>query len=197
MGPNTASAMMRAFGIKSKENFAIWFGQIQHESGNFAHGRENLAYSSAGLLNIFRKYYLPYAGLAEKHAYKPELIANHVYCNRMGNGNEASGDGFKYRGGGCLQLTGKANYQAYFKWAGLPIDSDPDIITEPMHYFKSAVWFFDVNGVWKNCSSVSKANITACSKHVNLGNPKAKSNPNGLYERIALTEKIARTIGVA
>lgn len=196
VGPKTADAIMRRFGIKDKACFTHWLAQVQHESANFTAGRENLNYSSDGLLRTFKKYYIGHIGLAEKHARKPELIANYVYANRMGNGDVESGDGYRYRGGGALQLTGKANYLAYFRFAGLPLDTNPDVITEPEHYFKSAVWFFNINNVWKNCGSVDKTCCTMVSKHINMGNPKASGTPIGLFDRLSLTEKIARSLGL-
>ena len=195
MGPNTAKAMMADLNITSKVNFAIWYAQVEHESGHFKAGRENLNYSADALKKLFGKYFKP--GEAEQYARQPEKIANRIYANRMQNGDEASGDGWRYRGAGALQLTGRGNITAYFKSVGLPEDSCPDILLEPKHYFRTAVWFFDTNNVWENCYSTTKECVLACSRHVNLGSPTSKGMPIGFDERLALTNKISQVIGVA
>ena len=197
VGPKTAAAMMADFNIKTKANFAHWFAQIAHESGAFKAARENMNYNEAGLLNIFRKYYLPYPALVKQHSRNPEMIGNWVYRNRMGNGDFASGDGFKYRGGGALQLTGKDNYRAYFEYCGLPPDSDPSLLKDPFHYFNSSVWFFNHNNVWQYCSDVSKSSVLRCSKLINLGNANTVKTPNGFEDRLAWTNKISKQIGIA
>ena len=195
VGKQTAEAIMKDLGIKTKENFAIWYAQVEHESAHFTAGRENLNYSADALKKLFGKYFK--SGEAEKYARQPEKIANRIYANRMQNGDEASGDGWRYRGAASLQLTGKGNITSYFKYVGLPLDSDPNILLEPQHYFRTAIWFFDVNNVWQNCNSVSKECVLACSKHVNLGSPTAKGMPINFDERLALTNKISQVIGVA
>ncbi len=210
-GRKTANKMMEVLGIKTKENFAVWWPQVEHESAHCTAGRENLNYSADGLVKTWpSRFRHRKAGertdinqgsdgkaIAEFYHRDPRKIANRVYANRMGNGNEASGDGWKNRGVGALQLTGKDNIQAYFKWAGLPPHTDPEELLKPEHYFRTAVWFFDVNNVWKNCYSTSKECVIATSKHVNLGNPDAKGNPIGLHERLALTAKTAKIMGIA
>ena len=105
------NAAMKEFGIDTPLRQAMFLAQCAHESGNFSTVEENLHYRAETLLKIFPKYYKTLAE-AMAHAKKPELIANRVYSSRMGNGNEASGDGYRYRGRGLIQLTGNDNYTA-------------------------------------------------------------------------------------
>jgi putative chitinase len=106
---------------------AHFFAQTAHETGEYKLFSENLNYSAAGLQGTFGKYFP--GTLEESYARNPEKIANRVYADRMGNGNEASGDGWKYRGRGALQLTGKANYKAFADYLGKPeIMETPDLV---------------------------------------------------------------------
>lgn len=188
IGKNTAATMMQDLGIQSMTQFCHFIAQIKHESSNFRAGRENLNYSADALKKLFGKYFTQ--GELFHYARHPEAIANRIYGNRMGNGPESSGDGWKYRGTGALQLTGKNNCQAYFKDAGLPLDTDPDILLQPEHYFKTAKWFFDTNKVWQYCTDQSRECIVQTSKKINLGNALAKRDPIGLNERIELTNSL-------
>lgn len=189
MGKKTAAAMMQDLNITDKLFFAHLIGQIAHESGLYRNARENLNYNAAGLLNIFKKYYTP--ELAAKHERKPELIANHVYANRMGNGDEASGDGWKYRGIFGLQLTGKDNIQAFIKYLGLPEDTDPDsLLDDPRNYFLAGLYWFTKNGVDKLCTSTKETCIVAVTRRVNGGT-------NGLDDRIKQTKAMFKALGLA
>ena len=109
-GPGTMKAAMTYYKL-TPTRAAHFFAQTAHETGEYRLFSENLNYSASGLQGIFGKYFP--GTLEESYARNPEKIANRVYADRMGNGNEASGDGWKYRGRGALQLTGKANYQAF------------------------------------------------------------------------------------
>ena len=109
-GPGTLKAAM-AFYKMSPERAAHFFAQTGHETGEFKLFSENLKYSADGLKKVFSKYFPD--DLAKAYAHQPEKIANRVYASRMGNGDEKSGDGWKYRGRGALQLTGKSNYNAF------------------------------------------------------------------------------------
>lgn len=189
MGPQTAKAMMADLGITEKLFFAHMMGQVAHESGGFVHARENLNYSADRLLEIFKKYYTP--ALASQHERKPEKIANHVYANRMGNGDEASGDGWKYRGIFGLQLTGRTNIQDFIKSIGLPEETNPDmLLLDPRNYFLAGKFWFEKNGVDKQCVATSTACITTVSKRVNGGT-------NGLPDRISQTGKVFKALGLA
>lgn len=120
---------------------AHFLAQCAHESGNFQFVRENLNYSPEALLKVFPKYFKDQP-TADKYGRKPEAIANRVYANRIGNGDEASGDGYRYRGRGYIQLTGKANYQAFGQYIGQDIVSNPDSVAT-IYPLESAYWFFD------------------------------------------------------
>lgn len=190
MGPATAKAMMADLGITDKLYFAHMMGQIAHESGLYQHARENLNYGEPGLLNIFGKYYKGKPGLAAKHARHPELIANYVYANRMGNGDEASGDGWKFRGIFGLQLTGKTNIQRFLQYIGKDIETDPDtLLDDPKNYFLAGKFWFEDNGVDKLCKAANDGCILTITKRVNGGT-------NGLDDRKVQTHKMFRAVGL-
>jgi putative chitinase len=155
------------------ERAAHFFGQTAHETGNFKTFTENLNYSADGLKRIFSKYFP--GNLADLYARQPEKIANRVYASRMGNGDEKSGDGWKYRGRGALQLTGKDNYIAFanfLKKEGLT-DQDimlkPDLVTTDFS-FESALFFFNRNKLWDIADKgVDKDTILAITKRINGG----------------------------
>jgi putative chitinase len=186
IGKQTVEVMMKVLGITSKIAFAHFIAQIQHESGNFSAGRENLNYSADALLKLFGKYFKGAA--VRNYARQPEAIANRIYANRMGNGDEASGDGWWYRGTAGLQLTGKSNIQLYLKSVGLPLDTDPNVLLTGNHYFSTGKWFFDKNNIWKYCVKGNQA-ILDVSRIINLGSVTSKGQPIGLAERISLTNK--------
>jgi putative chitinase len=119
-------------------------------------------------MGIFGKYF-PTLALAEQYARKPEKIASRVYGGRMGNGAEATGEGFKYRGRGYIQLTGKANYMAFDKFVPEDITSNPDLVATKFPLM-SAAWFFDTNKLWGICDrGADDATVTAVTKRVNGG----------------------------
>ena len=192
LGKNTAAVMMKELDIATSKQFAMFISQIQHESANFTAGRENLNYGVKALKEKFGKYFKDVR--AEDYARKPEKIANRIYANRMGNGNEASGDGWLYRGGAGLQITGKNNYVAYFKSRGLPANTCPDVITQPEHYFAAGKWFFDINDIWQHCSIIIPTNILTVSRIINIGNADTDAIPNGFEDRFDLTIKNAKAI---
>lgn len=167
-GPGTLKAAM-AYYKMSPERAAHFFAQTSHESGNFKAFSENLNYGAAGLTGIFKKYF-PTQEKALLYERKPEKIANLVYASRMGNGDEASGDGWKFRGRGALQLTGKSNYQALAEYLKRPeIITNPDLVGDELA-FESAIFFFDKNKLWDICDKgVTKDTILALTKRINGG----------------------------
>jgi putative chitinase len=185
-GPGTMKAAM-AFYKMSPVRAAHFFAQTAHESGNFKAFSENLNYSADGLTKIFGKYFD--AASAAKAARNPEKIANRVYANRMGNGNEASGDGWKYRGRGALQLTGKDNYKAFADYLKKPeIMDNPDLVATE-YSFESAIFFFEKNKLWDICDKgVNDAAILALTKRINGGT-------HGLDDRKEKTKKFAAMVG--
>lgn len=185
-GPGTLKAAM-AFYKMSPVRAAHFFAQTAHESGNFKAFSENLNYSADGLQKIFGKYFD--AAAAAKAARNPEKIANRVYANRMGNGNEASGDGWKYRGRGALQLTGKDNYKAFADYLKKPeIMDNPDLVATE-YSFESAIFFFEKNKLWAICDQgINDAAITSLTKRINGGT-------HGLDDRKEKTKKFATMVG--
>lgn len=179
-GPGTMKAAM-AFYKLTPVRAAHFFGQTAHETGDFKLFLENLNYSANGLKKIFGKYFT--ASTALSYARNPEKIANKVYGNRMGNLDESSGDGYKFRGRGALQLTGKSNYEAFAKYLGKPeIMDKPDVVANE-YAFESAMFFFDKNNLWNICDGgVNDATILKLTKRINGGT-------NGLAHRTELTNK--------
>ena len=160
--------------ILSRMRLAHFLAQIAHESGNFKFVRENLNYSAAGLKKTFGKYFTPQELL--KYANKPDKIANRVYANRMGNGDEVSGDGYRYRGRGYLQLTGKDNYSKFEKYIGEDILNNPDLVATK-YPLMSAAFFFDKNNLWKICDKGTSGDVVKeLTKRINGG-------LNGLEDR--------------
>jgi putative chitinase len=179
-GPKTMKAAMEFYKL-SAVRAAHFFGQTSHETGEFKTFSENLNYSAAGLKKIFKKYFNDLTALA--YARNPEKIANKVYGNRMGNGNEASGDGWKFRGRGALQLTGKSNYEAFAKYLGKPEIMDKPEMVADEYAFESAMFFFDKNKLWDICDrGVNEDSMLKLTKRINGGT-------NGLAHRKALTIK--------
>lgn len=160
--------VMEKFGINSPLRLSHFLSQCAHESGNFKFVRENLNYSAAGLRKIFPKYF-PTLEAANKYARQPEKIANKVYGNRMGNGDEASGDGFKFRGRGYIQLTGKDNYAAFDKFVDDDIMANPDLVATK-YPLTSAAFFFHKNNLWDVCDKGHTHDVVvAVTKRVNGG----------------------------
>jgi putative chitinase len=162
--PDTASK----FNINTPLRLAHFLAQCGHESGGFRVTQENLNYSAKGLMGIFKKYF-PTQQLAESYQRQPQKIANKVYASRMDNGNEASGDGFKFRGRGYIQLTGRANYTAFGKAINEDIANNPDVVSGK-YALLSAAWFWSKNGLNKLADGgASDQVVTSITKRVNGG----------------------------
>jgi putative chitinase len=165
----------------TKEQGAHFFAQIAHETGNFKLFEENLNYSAKGLIKTFPKYFKNDL-LAKSYERKPEKIANKVYANRMGNGNEASLDGWKYRGRGFIQLTGRNGYANFAEYVqNFDIVNNPDLVVE-QYALASALYYFHNNNIWDKCKKVDNTSILAVTKAINGGT-------NGLQDRIEKTYK--------
>lgn len=179
-GPGTMKKAMEFYKL-TPVRAAHFFAQTAHETGGFKAFSENLNYSAQGLQSIFGKYFP--GNLEESYAKNPEKIANRVYASRMGNGNEASGDGWKYRGRGALQLTGKDNYKAFAQYLGKPeIITNPDLVATE-YAFESAMFFFDRNKLWAICDQgINDKTILALTKRINGGT-------HGLTDRTEKTKK--------
>ena len=175
-----ADAMNNVFptyDINTPERVAAFIAQCGHESGGWTVFEENLFYSAQGLMKVFPKYF-PTADLANAYAKQPEKIANRIYGGRMGNGPEATGDGYKYRGRGPIQLTGKDNYRAFAKemfddWENL--FENPDWVTADRDFaLMSAIWFWNKN----------KLNVQADNGDIKLMTKKINGGYIGLDDRI-------------
>jgi putative chitinase len=179
-GPQTLKKAMAYFKM-TPERASHFFGQCSHETGGFSIFSENLNYSAKGLQNTFGKYFP--GNLEDSYARQPIKIASRVYANRMGNGNEASQEGWKFRGRGALQTTGKDNYKAFATHISKPeILTNPDLVATD-YSFEAAFFFFDKNKLWSICDKgVNDESIKSLTKRINGGY-------NGLDDRISLTKR--------
>ena len=190
-GKNTLHAGMQFFNLNQYEA-AHFFGQCFHETAGWKYFEENLNYSADRLLLIFRHDFdLDHDGSfnpierekAQELQYHPEKIANFVYANQNGNGGEKSGDGWKYRGRGAIQLTGKKNYKEFNEYksiSGLDFVKNPDSVAKE-YAFDSALFYFTKNDLFHLCKDISDETIMKVTKRVNGGY-------NGLKERLAMTK---------
>ena len=163
-------------GLTTKLRIAHFMAQIEHESG-LKPIAENLNYSAQGLIQTFSKYFTTTEALI--FANQPEKIANRVYANRMGNGNESSGDGWKYRGRGFIQITGKINYFQLANDTDLDCLKNPDLLLQEANAMISALWFWNKAGLNK---LADKNDIKGITKRINGGY-------NGLEHRTELLKK--------
>ena len=178
--PPTASLHMASvvekYKITNPLRLAHFMSQIAHESGNFKFTTENLNYSKDSLLRVFPKYFN--ATNVDAYARNPEKIGSKVYGGRMGNGIEATKEGFVFRGRGYLQLTGKDNYTAFSKFIGEDCVANPDLVATK-YPMDSAIWFFDKNKLWDICDKGKTPDIvTLVTKRVNGGT-------HGLEDRLS------------
>jgi putative chitinase len=164
MIPDTAAK----FQINTPLRLAHFLAQCGHESGGFRATQENLNYSAKGLAGIFKKYF-PTEAAAAPYARQPQKIASKVYGGRMGNGPESTGEGYKFRGRGYIQLTGKENYTAFGKSIGEDMTVNPDVVASK-YALLSAAWFFSKNGLHKMADEgASDLVVTKITKRVNGG----------------------------
>ena len=165
----------RKFKITTNLRLAHFLSQCSHESGNFTITTENLYYSADGLKKVFGKYFP--GNLSESYAKQPEKIASRVYGGRMGNGDETTKEGFKFRGRGFIQLTGKSNYVNFTKFIGEDCVSNPDLVSTK-YPLASAAYFFDANALWSVCDKgADDKTVALVTKRVNGGT-------NGLEDRL-------------
>jgi len=178
------AAAMEEFEIETDEQIAMFLAQCAHESNYFQAKTENLNYSADGLNRIFPKYFARAGRDANAYSRKPEKIANVVYSNRMGNGDEASGDGWRFRGRGFIQLTGKSNYEECGEDLEVDLVSNPDYLETIEGAARSAAWFWwnhDLN------KYADKHDIVGCTKKINGGTI-------GLEERKENWESILKSL---
>ena len=162
---NALSKLLPDYGIDTPARMAAFLAQCAHESGDFKFIKENLNYRAASLRKTFGKYF-PTDEIAQQYANKAQMIANRVYANRMGNGPEESGDGYRYCGRGLIQLTGKENYF----WFAASLEITPEEASEYMETFEgaaqSACWFWETNNLnqWADAKD-----ILTLTKRINGG----------------------------
>ena len=157
--------VLEKYEINTVNRVAGFLAQCGHESGQFNITHENLNYSTQGLRGTFPKYF-PNDGIANTYARNPEKIGNRVYANRMGNGDETSGDGYKYRGRGAIQLTGHDNYAAFGKSIGKEMADTITYLETLPGAIESACWFWKNNHVNATCDA---DDIVAMTKKINGG----------------------------
>jgi len=158
------NAVCNTYGITMQVRIAMFVTQIGYESQGFMRLEENLNYGAEGLLATFPTHFDSIT--AQQYARQPEKIANRVYANRLGNGPESSGDGWKYRGRGTIQITGKYNYQTYAKLINMPVDQVVPYVSTPVGAVGVAGWF------WQNHKLniyADSQNLTQCTKIINGG----------------------------
>ena len=168
--------LLQRYEINTPLRLAHFFAQIEHESG-FKPIAENLNYSSSGLIRVFRKYFTDLEAI--QFANQPQKIANRVYANRMGNGDEKSGEGWKYRGRGFIQITGKINYHQLSNDTDINYLKNPDLLLTEADSMISALWFWKKAGLNK---LADKDDIKGITKRINGGF-------NGLAHRQELLTK--------
>ena len=153
------------YSIDTPQRVAAFIAQCAHESGGFKFLKENLNYRAVSLRKTFSKYF-PDDAVAAAYANKPQMIANRVYANRMGNGDEASGDGFRYCGRGLIQLTGRDNYAFFAGSLDIPIEEAAEYLETFEGAVQSACWFWESNNLnqWAD-----KDDILTLTKRINGG----------------------------
>jgi len=171
--------MLPAYDIDTPERIAMFMAQCGHESNNFRVLNENLNYSAKALNAIFPKYFERAGRDAEEYHRQPEKIANVIYANRMGNGDEESGEGWKYRGRGLIQCTGKDLYKTLSDALNIDLVSDPDLLQEMPFASMSAGWFWNKKGL----------NALADAKDYKEMTKRINGGFNGLDDRIAKINK--------
>ncbi|MGF6981408.1 putative chitinase [Paraburkholderia atlantica] len=179
-----------AFDINTANRLAAFLAQCGHESANFTRLVENLNYSAQGLANTWDRFSTsgrrggsPNA-LARRLERQPQAIANHVYADRLGNGNEASGDGWRFRGRGLIQLTGRANYRAASQALAVDLEAEPAQVEEPALAALVSAWWWSANRVNPLADA---GDWLAVSRTVNLGHARSTSMPVGHDDRQART----------
>lgn len=178
---NKYKTLLAKYEINTIRRKAMFLAQLDHESG-LKPISENLNYSAEGLLKTFKKYFTPEQ--AKEFARKPEKIANRVYANRMGNGDECSGDGWKYRGRGFIQLTLKDNYTALSNATGIDYVSNPDLLLNEADAMIAALWYWKTNNINKYADN---SDVKGATKVINGGY-------NGLTDRQAKYEKYLKQL---
>lgn len=172
----------KEYSVNSTLRAAHFLSQCSHESANFTQKEENLNYSKERLLTVFPHYFNDLE-IAAQYEHNPEKLGNYIYANRIGNGPAYTGDGYRYRGRGYLQLTGVTNYRSFNRFVSTNVVNYPDLVATS-YPLTSAAWFFNCSSIWPVCDKGSSdADVEAVTRRVNGG-------INGLSERIQLFKAI-------
>lgn len=182
-------AMTRC-GITTRRRAAHFLAQIGHESAGLTRTEENLNYNARRLREVWPSRFS--ADAAADYARQPERIANRVYAIRNGNGNETSGDGWRFRGRSPIQLTGRENYRHMAQLTGLPLVAMPALAAEVDEGALIAATWWQANGL---NSLADSGDILAVSRRVNLGTINTTRTPNGLQDRIDRTRRAVNALG--
>lgn len=185
-------AAMQAFGITTKLRAAMFLAQLGHESLGLSRVEENLNYSAPRLLEVFGEHFT--RDQAAAYARQPERIANRVYAHRNGNGDEASGDGWRFRGRSPIQLTGRAQYAAMRDLIGLDLITAPALAIEIDTGAHIAAAWWRANGL---NALADAGDVLSVSRRINLGSTKTNRTPNGYADRVARTKRAREALGVA
>lgn len=179
------NATFKRFGIITPRQQAAFIGQCGHECGNFKVLEENLNYRAETLMKLWAKRF-PTLEVANRYARNPKKIANKVYADRMGNRDEASGDGYRFRGRGCIQLTGHANYFHASQALGVDFVMEPDLVATPQYAALTAGWFWSTH----DCNSFAEAgDWRKLTKKINGGTI-------GINDRILHTEQALALLNI-
>lgn len=183
------------YGIDTPIRQAAWLSQVLHESGLLSVVEENLNYSAERLLQVFPKYFT--AETAPLFSHKPEKIANLVYGNRMGNGPAESGDGWRYRGRGLMQITGKDSYREATADLGINLVGMPEILTQDRPAAMSAGWEWQKRDLNSRLEDADPNDLDQISDIINIGHVTKKiGDSNGYAERLALWIKAKTFLGI-
>lgn len=187
------NATMALHGIESADRIAAFIAQLAHESGGFRRLSENLTYTSAARICAVWPKRFADEDSARPFVRNPEALANRVYANRLGNGTAGSGDGWRYRGRGLLQITGRANYDEAGRALGLALLQEPDRLLEPVNAARSAAWFWQTRGLNALADDRSDddddGDFVSITKIINGGT-------TGLSERRRYWAQARRTLGL-
>src|ERR1039457_2987630 len=189
--PNTESwaaalnAAMQQFDITTADRMSAFLAQLAQESGQMTRLAENLNYSAQRLMQVWPARF-PTLDKAQQYEHNPEKLANYVYAKRLGNGDETSGDGWRYRGRGLIQLTGRGNYQAAAQGIGQPLEDQPELLEQPEAAALSAAWFWKSHGLNELADDQNAdkdtEDLKTITKRINGGTV-------GLNERMAFWDK--------
>lgn len=184
------NAAMKRFGISTPLRAAYFLGQVGHESLSLSRVEESLSYSRERLLEVFGRHVA--ADEAAGFVHQPAKLGNRVYANRNGNGSEASGDGFVYRGRGPMMHTGRGNYRHIGQLIGQPLEEMPGLLLDPEVGAMAAAAFWHDNRL---NTYADQRDILATSRVVNLGSARSRATPNGMADRTARTTRALAALG--